>query len=148
MTFPDEFINRIINADCLDVMGEMPDKSIDMILTSPPYDNLRDYKGYSFDFENIAKELYRIIKDGRCIVWIVGDATIDGSETGTSFRQALYFKELGLKLHDTMIYEKAGMSHPDINRYYQIFEYMFILSKGQPKIYNLINCVFIRSCHE
>jgi len=124
--------------DCLEVMKGIEDKSIDMILTSPPYDNLRDYKGYTFNFEGIAKEIYRVLKDGGVCVWIVGDATIKGSETGTSFKQALYFKEIGFNLHDTMIWQKPNpipRSHP---RYEQGFEYMFVLSKGVPKSVKLI----------
>jgi len=119
-------------------MKELPDKYIDLTVTSPPYGNLREYKGYVFDFELIANELFRITKDGGVVVWIVGDAVINGSETGTSFKQALYFKDLGFYLHDTMIYKKAGMSNPDTNRYYQIFEYMFVLSKNKPKTFNPI----------
>ena len=125
--------------DCLETMKDIPDNSIDLTVTSPPYDNLRTYNGYSFDFENIAKELYRITKKGGVVVWVVGDQTIKGSESGTSFRQALYFKEIGFNLHDTMIYRKKALSFPDFNRYYQCFEYMFILSKGKPKTTNLIN---------
>jgi len=98
-------LNKIYNENCLDTMARMPDNFIDLTVTSPPYDNLRDYKGYSFDFESIAKELYRVTKEGGVVVWVVGDATINGSETGTSFRQALYFKEIGFNLHDTMIYQ-------------------------------------------
>jgi site-specific DNA-methyltransferase (adenine-specific) len=124
--------------DCLEVMKSLFDASIDLTVTSPPYDNLRTYNGYSFDFEGIAKELYRITKDGGVVVWVVGDATINGSETGTSFKQALYFKEIGFNLHDTMIYEKDGIAFPDKNRYQQSFEYMFVLSKGKPKCLNLI----------
>ena len=138
MKYPDDFINKIITGDCLEVMKDIPDNSVDMVLTSPPYDNLRDYKGYVFNFEGIAKELFRIIKVGGVVVWVVGDATINGSETGTSFKQALYFKEIGFNLHDTMIYEKTGCPFPERNRYYPIFEYMFILSKGKPKTANLI----------
>jgi site-specific DNA-methyltransferase (adenine-specific) len=119
-------------------MKSIPVNNIDMVLTSPPYDNLRTYNGYSFDFESIAKELYRVTKDGGVVVWVVGDATIKGSETGTSFRQALYFKEIGFNLHDTMIYQKTGCAMPSHNRYLSNFEYMFIFSKGKPKIYNLI----------
>jgi site-specific DNA-methyltransferase (adenine-specific) len=119
-------------------MKELPEGCIDLTVTSPPYDNLRDYKGYSFDFEPIAKELYRITKPGGVVVWVVGDATIKGSETGTSFRQALYFKEIGFNLHDTMIYEKDGAPYPDATRYYNTFEYMFIFSKGKPKTFNPI----------
>ena len=127
----------IYNEDCLDTMSRMKDNHIDLTVTSPPYDNLRDYKGYSFDFESIAKELYRVTKDGGVVVWIVGDATIKGSETGTSFKQALFFKEIGFRLHDTMIYEKSGVM-PSKNRYCQMFEYMFVLSKGKPKTTNLL----------
>ena len=129
----------IYNGDCLEIMPTLADKSIDLTVTSPPYDNLRTYNGNSaFDFEGIAKELYRVVKDGGVVVWVVGDATIKGSETGTSFKQALYFKEIGFNLHDTMIYEKPALSFPDKNRYYQAFEYMFVLSKGKPKTFNQI----------
>lgn len=113
-------------------MARMPDNFVDLVVTSPPYDNLREYEGYEFDFEAIAKELYRTTKG--MLVWIVGDATIKGSETGSSFRQALYFMELGFKLHDTMIYEKNSPAYPanrNGNRYTQIFEYMFVFAKGE-----------------
>ena len=95
---------KFINDDCLNVLATMEDCSIDMILTSPPYDDLRSYNGYSFNFEGIAKELYRVLDDGGVMVWVVNDAVKNGSESGTSFKQALYFKEIGFKLHDTMIF--------------------------------------------
>jgi len=133
-------INQIICGDCLEVMKGLPDKCVDLTVTSPPYDNLRDYNGFSFDFEGIAKELYRITKDGGVVVWVVGDATIKGSETGTSFRQALFFMKCGFNLHDTMIYQKNNYPFPPSNRYYQQFEYMFVFSKGSPKTSNLIKC--------
>ena len=119
-------------------MKDIPDKSIDMILTSPPYDNLRDYKGYTFNFEGIAKEIYRILKDGGVCVWVVGDATIKGSETGTSFKQALYFKEIGFNLHDTMIWRKTNpMPQTKVGRRYTLaIEYMFVFSKGLVKTFN------------
>ena len=128
--------------DCLELMKELPDNSIDLVVTSPPYDNLRSYNGtlnWSFDiFKPIAKELSRVLKDGGVIVWVVADATVKGSETGSSFRQALYFKdECGLNLHDTMIYQKNSYPFPPSNRYYQQFEYMFVFSKGVPKTANL-----------
>jgi len=131
-------VNKIYNENCLNTMGSMSDDFIDLTLTSPPYDDLRAYKGYSFDFEKVAQELYRVTKQGGVVVWVVGDSTVKGSETGTSFKQALYFKELGFNLHDTMIYEKDSISFPETNRYYQIFEYMFIFSKGKPKTVNLL----------
>jgi site-specific DNA-methyltransferase (adenine-specific) len=129
-------VNKIYNENCLDTMKRMPDNFIDLTVTSPPYDNLRDYKGYSFPFEDIAKELYRVTKQGGVVVWVVGDATIEGSETGTSFKQALFFKECGFNLHDTMIYLKQGFANPSSNRYHQVFEYMFVFSKGVPKTFN------------
>lgn len=134
--------NKIYNENCLETMAKMPDNFIDLTVTSPPYDNLRDYKGYSFPFEEIAKELYRVTKQGGVLVWVVGDATIDGSETGTSFKQALYFMQCGFLLHDTMIYEKNGAAYPaneNSNRYSQVFEYMFVFSKGKPNTTNLIS---------
>lgn len=125
--------------NCAEVMKTLEPNSIDLTVTSPPYDNLRTYNGYSFDFETIAQELYRITKEGGVVVWVVGDATIKGSESGTSFRQALYFKECGFNLHDTMIYMKDNP--PPVGgalRYYQAFEYCFVLSKGAPKTFNPI----------
>ena len=128
-------VNKIYNENCLDTMAKMPDCFVDLTVTSPPYDNLRTYNGYSFDFEAVAKELYRVTKQGGVVVWVVGDATIRGSETGASFKQALYFKEIGFNLHDTMIYQKSTppLTH---NRYEQNFEYMFVFSKGKPKTFN------------
>ena len=139
-------VNKIYLGDCLEVMKSFPAESVDMVLTSPPYDNLRDYKGYTFDFEGIAKELYRVLKTGGVVVWVVGDATIKGSETGTSFKQALYFKEIGFNLHDTMIWQKTNpMPKIKTKRYFDVFEYMFVFSKGDyPKTFNpiLVNCKF------
>ena len=132
-------INKNYNESNLETMAKMPDCFIDLTVTSPPYDNLRDYKGYSFNFEDIAKELYRVTKEGGVVVWVVGDATVNGSETGTSFRQALYFKEIGFNLHDTMIYQKISyMPNKKAKRYDSLFEYMFIFSKCQPKTFNEI----------
>jgi len=131
-------INKIYNENCLDTMRRMPEKFIDLVVTSPPYDNLRDYNGYVFPFEDIANELFRVVKKGGVVVWVVGDATINGSETGTSFKQALYFKEIGFNLHDTMIYQKVNYVPLTHNRYEQSFEFMFILSKGKPKTFNPI----------
>lgn len=130
------------NGDCLEVLIGTPDNSIDLTVTSPPYDNLRSYNNnieqWCFEkFQNIAEELYRVTKDGGVIVWIVNDATVDGSETGTSFRQALFFKKCGFRLHDTMIWQKISpFTHK--NRYIPCFEYMFVFSKGAPKTANLI----------
>jgi site-specific DNA-methyltransferase (adenine-specific) len=124
--------------DCLDVMKIIPSASVDLTVTSPPYDNLRTYNGFTFDFEGIAQELYRVTKNGGVVVWIVGDATINKSESGTSFRQALYFMQCGFNLHDTMIWNKPNFSNPSKTRYHQIFEYMFIFSKGKNKTFNPI----------
>ena len=133
----------IINGDCLYEMKKLPNESIDIIITSPPYEKLRAYHGYSFDFEGVAKEIFRIMKKGGVVIWVVSDSVIKGkingtTESGISFQQALYFKELGFNIHDTMIYSKKGSSLPDPTRYFQKFEYMFVLSKGKPKTINLI----------
>ncbi len=136
---------NLMLGDCLERMKEIPDGSVDLTVTSPPYDNLRTYAGtleWNFDiFKQVANELYRVTKDGGVVVWVVGDATIKGSETGTSFKQALCFKEIGFNLHDTMIYQKnkAHVYDPRQHRYKQSFEYMFVFSKGKPKTYNPLN---------
>ena len=145
--------NQIICGDSVEELKGLPDNSVDLVVTSPPYDTLRsyqdlvedmkeEYNGYSFPFEQIATELSRVVKKGGVVVWVVGDAVIKGGETGSSFRQALYFMEKGFRLHDTMIYEKNGSSFParrDGNRYSQLFEYMFVFSNGaKPKTANLI----------
>lgn len=111
---------------------------VDMVLTSPPYDGIRDYNGYSFDFESTARGLYDVLKPGGVVVWVVGDETTDGSESGTSFRQALYFKEIGFKLWDTMIYYKVNPYPTTGKRYHQHFEYMFVFSKGNAETFNPI----------
>lgn len=136
-------INKIYNENCLETMAKMPDNFIDLTVTSPPYDDLRTYNGYCFDFENVAKELFRVTKQGGVVVWVVGDATVKGSESGTSFRQALYFKEQGFNLHDTMIYRKENYAPLTHKRYEQEFEYMFVLSKGKPITFNpiLVDCI-------
>ena len=131
-------INKNYNESNLETMAKMPDCFVDLVVTSPPYDGLRTYNGYSFPFEDIAKELYRVTKDGGVVVWIVGDATVKGSESLTSFKQALYFKELGFNVHDTMIYRKLNPMPVKSIRYLPRFEYMFVFSKGRPKSVNLI----------
>ena len=134
---------KLYNNDCLEVMRSINDDFIDLTVTSPPDDNLRNYNGnisqWSFEkFQEIAKELYRITKEGGVVVWVVGDATVNGSETGTSFRQALYFMDCGFNLHDTMIYEKTQACFDSNLCYLQSFEYMFVFSKGKPKTINFI----------
>lgn len=135
-------LDQIICGDNCDVLGTLPRECIDLVVTSPPYDDLRTYESGKpmselWDFERLANELWRVIKPGGVVVWVVADATIDGSETGTSFRQALRFKEIGFNLHDTMIYRKSGGS-PNIHhpRYVHCFEYMFVLSNGTPKAFH------------
>ena len=137
-------INKIYCGDNLELIKQLDDNCIDLTVTSPPYDNLRTYNGYSWDFQGLAHELYRVTKDGGVVVWVVGDATINGSETGTSFKQALYFKDIGFNLHDTMIYSKKGFPFPASNRYHQAFEYMFVFSKGKIKTFNPIKDLRIK----
>jgi DNA modification methylase len=136
--------NTIIKGRAEEVLKNIKSNSIDMVMTSPPYDNLRSYNDCKWDFDifkKVSDELFRVIKDGGVIVWIVSDATIKGSETGSSFKQALYFKKIGLRIHDTMIWNKNNTTYPSgikSLRYSNVFEYMFILSKGRPKTTNLI----------
>jgi len=132
-------IGKIHNENCLDTMARMPDGFVDLTVTSPPYDNLREYNGYEFDWKSVIKELYRVTKKGGVVVWVVGDATINGCETGTSFKQALFFIRVGFNLHDTMIYKKNNP--PPVggnNRYYQHFEYMFVFARGKIETFNPI----------
>ena len=130
-------LDKIITGDSAVVLQSFPPDCIDLTVTSPPYDNLRTYNGYSFDFETIARELFRVTKAGGVVVWVVGDQTINGSETMTSFKQALFFRECGFNLNDTMIWNKyiPGLMG---KRYSNSFEYMFIFSKGEPKTFNPI----------
>jgi site-specific DNA-methyltransferase (adenine-specific) len=147
-------LNSIIHGDNVEVLSKFPNECIDLCVTSPPYDTIRNYnnklntkidslQNYSFPFESLAKELYRTLKMGGVIVWVVGDGVVPGydggtTETGSSLKQALYFQQIGLNIHDTMIYQKPFVRFPDTTRYHQCFEYMFILSKGKPKTINFI----------
>ena len=131
--------NNIYCGECADMMSRLPDECIDLTVTSPPYDDLRHYNGYIFDFFATARQLIRVTKPGGVIVWVVADQTINGSETGTSFKQALYFMAKGVRLHDTMIYHVPGTGAKGSRyAYWQAFEYMFVFSKGKPKAINLI----------
>lgn len=128
----------IVCGNCAELMKELPDNCIDLTITSPPYDNLRNYKGYEFEAIPIINQLYRITKPGGVVVWVVNDATINGSETGTSFNQAINFMKIGFNLHDTMIYKKHNPTPNHGKRYQQSFEYMFVFSKGKPKCTNIM----------
>lgn len=136
---------KILQGDCLEIMREFTEEYIDLTVTSPPYDDLRTYGGNISQWNDekwkcVISELFRITKTGGTVVWVVGDATIDGSETGTSFKQALFAKECGFNLHDTMIYLKPGFSAVGAlaTRYAPVFEYMFVFTKGKIKTFNPI----------
>ena len=131
-------INHIYNESNLDTMSRMPDDFVDLVVTSPPYDNLRDYRGaVSFDFTATAKALFRVLKKGGIVVWVVGDQCRDGNTSLTSFRQGIEFQELGFKMYDVMIYHKLNPI-PLTVKYSKGFEYMFVLSKSKPKTTNLL----------
>lgn len=138
----EDFVNRINIGNNITIMNKMPDNSIDLVITSPPYDDLRDYNNkitWDFSkFEKVANQLYRIMKKGGTVVWIVGDKTKNGNKSLTGFKQALYFQKIGFYIYDVIIYEKAGSGPPHSKRYFNTFEYMFIISKGKPKTVNLL----------
>jgi DNA modification methylase len=130
---------QIIQGDALEMLRTLPSESVHLVVTSPPYDKLRTYGGYSWDFEGIARELYRVLVPGGVLCWNVNDSTVDGSETLTSCKQKIFFREqVGFRVHDTMIYEKLNFSHPESSRYHQMFEYVFVLSKGALRVFNPI----------
>jgi len=131
-----DLLNTIHTADCNLFMSDLPEACIDLTVTSPPYDKLRVYNGFSFDVDLVIKNLYRITKKGGIVVWVVSDQTVKGSESGTSFRTALKFMEIGFNLHDTMIYAKKNFIPQTHNRYEQEFEYMFVFSKGKPNTFS------------
>tara|TARA_R110000772_G_scaffold190788_2_gene301612 strand:+ start:1613 stop:2410 length:798 start_codon:yes stop_codon:yes gene_type:complete len=136
---------KLMQGDCLQRMKEILNESIDLTVTSPPYDNLRSYNGNNDQWgehvwRNVLKELYRVTKQGGAVVWVVSDATIKGSETGTSFKQALWAMQCGFNLHDTMIWNKGNFTAVGSlkSRYAPVFEYMFVFSKGKLKTFNPI----------
>ena len=137
-------LDSVICGDNCEILARMPAESVDLVVTSPPYDDLRTYGGHSWDFPRLAGELTRVLKPGGVIVWVVADATVNGSETLTSMRQAIHFKDVcGLSVHDTMIYQKNSYMPLTHNRYEQCWEYMFVLSKGKPKAWNpiMVDCM-------
>ena len=132
---------QIIQGDAAAMLATLPKASVQLVMTSPPYNDCRRYEGRvtAWDFEATATELERTLCSGGVICWNVGSQVVDGSETLTPFKQAIYFvDQCGLRLHDTMIYEKLNFSHPERVRYHQVFEYVFILSKGDPRCFNPI----------
>lgn len=129
-------LNKIYHSNCVDFMKEMEDNLIGLTVTSPPYDNLRDYNGYRFQFEEIAEQLFRITKKGGIVVWVVGDKINNGNRTLTSFKQALYFQEIGFNVHDVMIYRKRNTPFMRSNAYTNCYEFMFVFSKGSPNKFN------------
>ncbi len=143
-------LDTLIQWDCLEVLRTFEDKCIHLTVTSPPYDNLRSYKWYSWDFEGIAKELYRVTKYWGLVVWVVGDQTKQFAESLTSFRQALFFSDCWFNLLDTMIYYKQNYApaYPTLRRYANQFEYMFVFSKGKPKTFNPIQREKVRNKEE
>ena len=143
-----DYENKIHNADCVAFMKEMPPSSVDLTITSPPYDDLRNYKGYEFDFHNIAEGLYRVTKRGGVVVWVVGDKMVRGSRTMTSFKQGLYFQQIGFNIHDVMIYQKKNTPFMRSNAYTNCYEFMFVLSKGKPTTFRPLKVPTARNGYE
>lgn len=138
LIYPEDFLNKILCGNCENLMKIIPDGTVDLIVTSPPYDDLREYKGFGFHFDGIAKEMYRVLNDKGIAVWIVGDKINRGDKTLTSFRHAIRFQELGFKIHDIMIYHKKNTPFMRKNAYTNCYENMIVLSKDGPKTFNPI----------
>lgn len=147
-TKAEDFIDKIVCSECTAFMHHMPDNLFDLTVTSPPYDNLRDYNGFMLDCEKIIQELYRVTKKGGVVVWVVGDAVKKGNRTLTSFRQALMFQNVGFNMHDVMIYKKKNTPFMRSNAYTNCYEFMFICSKGSPKTFNSLKEPTVRSGFE
>ncbi len=142
-------LNRIYCSDCVDLMSnKMDEESVDLTVTSPPYDNLRNYNGYAFDYEAVAKELYRVTKKGGVVVWVVGDKIVKGNKTLTSFKHALTFQSVGFNVHDVMIYKKKNTPFMRSNAYTNCYEFMFVFTKGSPKTFNPLKEKTVRNGEE
>jgi site-specific DNA-methyltransferase (adenine-specific) len=139
------YMNKVVVGDCVKIMKKMLPDSVDLTVTSPPYDNLRDYMGYSFPFEEIADGLLRVTKQGGVVVWVVGDKIHKGNRSLTSFRQALYFQQIGFNVHDVMIYKKRNTPFMRSNAYTNCYEFMFVFTKGSPKTFNPITEPTVRN---
>lgn len=148
MSIGEYYIDDIYNIDCVEGMKKLPDNSIDLVVTSPPYDSLRNYNGFQFNFEDTAKELYRVMKDSGIVVWVVGDKIVNGDKSLTSFKQCLYFQEVGFKVHDVMIYKKKNTPFMRSNAYTNCFEFMFIFSKKRVITFNPLKTKTARSGEE
>ena len=141
-------LNKVYCMDCVEGMKKIPDNSVDLTVTSPPYDNIRNYNGYRFQFEEIAEQLFRITKNDGIVVWVVGDKIKNGNRTLTSFRQALYFQKIGFNVHDVMIYRKKNTPFMRSNAYTNCYEFMFVFSKGKPRVFNPLKTKTKRSGFE
>ena len=141
-------LNHVYCQDCVSFMKRLGKECIDLTITSPPYDDLRNYNGYSFDCDSIAEGLFRVTRPGGVVVWVVGDKTVKGNKTLTSFKQALVFQKLGFNVHDVMIYKKKNTPFMRSNAYTNCFEYMFIFSKGSPKTFHPLKEPTIRHGYE
>ena len=137
--FLSEHINSIICGDSAEVLKNFPDNSIDMVVTSPPYDGLRDYNGFSLDLHKIGKEIYRVLKDGGIAVMVIQDATKDFAKSLTSFRTIVdWCDNVGFRLFETVIYHKNGTEGAWWKQRFRVdHEYMPIFMKGKkPQYFN------------
>lgn len=141
-------LDNIYNIDCVEGMDALEENSVDLVVTSPPYDDMRDYKGYTFDFESVARSLYRVMKPTGVVVWVVGDRIVKGNRTLTSFRQCLFFQEIGFKVHDVMIYKKKNTPFMRSNAYTNCYEFMFVLVKDRVSTFNPLKTKTARSGDE
>ncbi|UYN90434.1 MAG: site-specific DNA-methyltransferase [Anaerolineales bacterium] len=141
-------VNTVYQADCVEFMAHMDAGSVSLTVTSPPYDELRDYNGYKFEFEKIAYSLYRVTQKGGVVVWVVNDKIKNGNRSLTSFRQAIFFQEVGFNVHDVMIYKKKNTPFMRSNAYTNCYEFMFVFSKGSPRVFSPLKTKTVRQGQE
>ena len=131
--------NSIVLGDCVEGMRSLPPDLVPCTVASPPYGALRHYHGnHQFDFEAAAAELWRITRPGGVVCWVVREEVVDGSESGEASEQRLFFRDLGFRLHQTIVMERYGSRARSPGRYGESLEYAFILAKGKPATVRLL----------
>lgn len=135
-------LNEIYCIDCVEGMKKIPDNSVDIVVTSPPYDGIRDYNGFNFDLHETGRGLIRILKEGGIVAMVIQDQTKNFGKTLTSFKTIIdWCDNIGFKLFECVIYRKHGSEGAWwTNRFRVDHEYMPIFLKGEkPQYFNKEN---------